>query len=87
MRIGDVVLVTNLTVRRHVPKGASGPTSIYYAARQPGESRRKGETPVFALLVLGRDTLEAPTLSPDEVLKVHEESHDQIGRLRRGGLI
>ena len=27
------------------------------------------------------------TVSPDEVLKVHEESHDQIGRLRRGGLI
>ena len=27
------------------------------------------------------------TVSPDEVLQVHEESHDQIGRLRRGGLI
>ncbi|MGB7211075.1 MAG: D-glycero-beta-D-manno-heptose-7-phosphate kinase [Gemmatimonadales bacterium] len=27
------------------------------------------------------------TVSPTEVLKVHEERHDQIGRLRRGGLI
>lgn len=27
------------------------------------------------------------TVSPAEVLKVHEERHDQIGRLRRGGLI
>jgi D-beta-D-heptose 7-phosphate kinase/D-beta-D-heptose 1-phosphate adenosyltransferase len=27
------------------------------------------------------------TVSPDEVLAVHEERYDQIGRLRRGGLI
>lgn len=27
------------------------------------------------------------TVSPDEVLAVHEEQHDQIGKLRRGGLI
>lgn len=27
------------------------------------------------------------TVSPAEVLKMHEERHDQIGRLRRGGLI
>jgi D-beta-D-heptose 7-phosphate kinase/D-beta-D-heptose 1-phosphate adenosyltransferase len=27
------------------------------------------------------------TVSPAEVLGVHEEQHDQIGRLRRGGLI
>lgn len=27
------------------------------------------------------------TVSPEEVLGVHEEQHDQIGRLRRGGLI
>jgi len=27
------------------------------------------------------------TVSPEEVLAVHEERYDQIGRLRRGGLI
>jgi len=27
------------------------------------------------------------TVSPGEVLAVHEEQFDQIGRLRRGGLI
>ena len=27
------------------------------------------------------------TVSPDEVLAVHEERYDQIGKLRRGGLI
>jgi D-beta-D-heptose 7-phosphate kinase/D-beta-D-heptose 1-phosphate adenosyltransferase len=27
------------------------------------------------------------TVSPDEVLAVHERAHDQIGRLRRGGLL
>jgi hypothetical protein len=27
------------------------------------------------------------TVSPEEVLAVHEERFDQIGKLRRGGLI
>jgi D-beta-D-heptose 7-phosphate kinase/D-beta-D-heptose 1-phosphate adenosyltransferase len=27
------------------------------------------------------------TVSPEEVLAVHEEQHDRIGKLRRGGLI
>jgi hypothetical protein len=27
------------------------------------------------------------TVSPGEVLAVHEERHDAIGRLRRGGVI
>jgi D-beta-D-heptose 7-phosphate kinase/D-beta-D-heptose 1-phosphate adenosyltransferase len=27
------------------------------------------------------------TVSPDEVLAIHEERHDAIGRLRRGGVI
>jgi len=31
--------------------------------------------------------LGVATVSPDEVLRIHEERHDQIGRLRRGGVI
>jgi len=27
------------------------------------------------------------TVTPEEVLQLHEEQHDQIGRLRRGGVI
>lgn len=31
--------------------------------------------------------LGAATVTPEEVLRAHEERHDQIGRLRRGGVI
>jgi hypothetical protein len=62
MKIGDLVHVQSLTT---VKPGVR----ITHQARIEGEPRVAGKTPVFAILILGADVMEQPTLDPAAVLR------------------
>jgi len=96
-RLEDLVLVTKDGASIHIPSiaqqiydvsGAGDTVTAWTGAALAGGAsvREAAQLANYAAGVeVGKHGVA--TVSPDEVLAVHEERFDQIGKLRRGGLI